>query len=357
MFQRTFDRHAQFNSVEINDSRTEATVWWHGARTTELEAALNPDLSVAVSVKFTPFSPSELQAAVDRVFEDRKLAVVFASIRPDGTGIDVSTSESKVSSATQRAIETIAGLPVAVKSEDVVTYNNRQFDTYFIGGSKWSGWNAAQSAQIGYCSSGFAVYSVNADRHGLTTAAHCGPVGSQWGPEKDRTTHIAGSLITRDESHDMAILDIHAGPTYAYLYTGAYDSGTITEVNGARNVAVNTELCLSGSYTGLVCGSYIKSKNATWRTSETELVKNGMYTENTQIAAGQGDSGGPGYALTNENGVLKRFAVGAISAGPSTQNSGCPGYQSNRICGGDVFLGEVWRYLASTPWEIKSLGN
>lgn len=123
-FQRRFDRHPQFNSLEINESRTAATLWWHGARTPELEVAVKQSLSVEIAVAASRFSPADLQAAANRLLSERTLSIVAATIRPDGSGIDVSTRRAPVSEVLRKEIAMIAALPVAVKNEDVVAYRN-----------------------------------------------------------------------------------------------------------------------------------------------------------------------------------------------------------------------------------------
>lgn len=355
--QREFDGHPQFHAVEISDSRTEATIWWHGEPTPQLDVAVATPLSAAVKVASTPYSPGELQDAVDRLFGDPVLSVVYASIRPDGSGIDISTNlpQGRLANPTAQ-IQELAGVPVSIVNEEVEPYQNRQDDRYLIGGARWGGFQ--NGSYVATCSSGFSITNRTTAVKGMLTASHCGPVGSQWGPQVGNTIYTVGPMTSRQMNIDTAVIEVPAtAPTRPYIYTGAFNSGSITEINGNRNAPINAEICYSGSYTGLVCGNFIKTKSAQWNLGGDLSAITGLRTERTSTAAaaGQGDSGGPGYVLTNEAGVLKRYAAAVISAGPDAQFGNCPGLEAERLCGPTVLAGETWRFSSQTSWNISTL--
>lgn len=353
--QDRFEGDPQFHAVEINDARTEVTVWWHGVRTAELDEAASVALEVPVRVAATRYSPGELESAVDRLFANPDLGVSYAAPRPDGSGLDVSADARTVARAAsvETQVSRVAGVPVKVTREGVSGFQNRQYDTFAIGGANY--WGSDGQGIQASCSTGFAVRNLSGNT-GLLTAAHCGPVGREWGPINGNTYYIYGSVTARYAALDMAVISING--TQPYFYTGAFNSGSVAQVDGTRNPPVGAEICYSGSYTGLVCGSQVTNTNATWQLSGVGQIQ-GLRTNRSDgtPVAGNGDSGGPGYWLTNENGTLKRYAAAIVSAGPNgtTQNGGCPGLEADRICGSAVLAGKAWDLNGDTPWNVQRI--
>ncbi|MGA7148189.1 MAG: hypothetical protein WBX17_06865 [Microbacterium sp.] len=345
---REFDGDPQFHTVGIDDTRTKVTVWWHGERTERLEDAVSDNLSAEIVVQSTPYSPKELQDAVDRVRSDPRLSVTYTSIRPDGTGIDVAVEGSPTArSDAQNAVElAAAGVPVNVTTGKTEPFS-RDYDSYGIGGARIAGWDG--TTVTNYCTSGFAVQNANdPTRKGLLTAAHCGAVGQQFGVVNPPNIFLRGPIVERWTDMDAAVIEQYSQP---YVYTGPFTSNTVTPINGNRNAPIGAEICYTGSYTGLVCGNIVTSKTASWGTAT------GLRTDQAAgiISAGQGDSGGPGYWLTVENGTVKRYAAAIIGAGPpgTTQNGGCPGREAARVCGAAVVAGETWRVSTTKGWNIQ----
>ena len=79
------------------------------------------------------------------VFEDESLGVSHASIRPDGSGIDVTTTRESRSTASRADGEQKTGVPVESITGDVTPYTNRQFDEYLIGGTNYARWQDGKS--------------------------------------------------------------------------------------------------------------------------------------------------------------------------------------------------------------------
>ena len=71
-------------------------------------------------------------------------------------------------------------------------------------------------------------------------------------------------------------------------------------------------------------------------------------------AVGNGDSGGPGYALVNVSGTLKRYAVSIISAIPGGSPATCTGVPGDPAAGERKCSATV--YATSMPQIVSALG-
>jgi hypothetical protein len=89
------------------------------------------------------------------------------------------------------------------------------------------------------------------------------------------------------------------------IYTGAWNSSTSAAVTGSEAAVLNAPICLSGGFSGVICGQPVKSVADTVTYAApvgkiTPLIRTD--DPNGVAAAGEGDSGAPTY-VTATSGV------------------------------------------------------
>lgn len=351
-----YEDDPRYSAVEFTKDRSLTIVWWHGEVPAELESIV-ASTELPMEVRQTPYLPGDLREAVQTVLgsdEATAAGVLGGGPAADGSGIELTLAPSdaaRSSNIAEARLESVSEYPVAITHEGVTPLNNRQFDTYGLGGSKMTRYDGVFLQNS--CSTGFPVRRISSNpvQYGLMTADHCGDVGSQWVIDDGSTAYIFGSMIAANEPNDGAI--VTRTTVHPFIYVNAYNSGNYTQLNGASPVAVGSEICYSGSYSGLVCGNFVTTRPYTW-TIPGDPTRTGFRTEKSATGvggAGQGDSGGPGYQLVNTNGTLTRYAAAIISAGAANPSVPCQGTQG-RVCGYSVYATEPLRIAQELGWQL-----
>jgi hypothetical protein len=132
-----------------------------------------------------------------------------------------------------------------------------------------------------------------------------------------------------------------------FVWTSTWDSNVYTRIDGAASPYVGQELCDSGSYSGLVCGDIVRTTGVHMDLGGDLTSITGFQTQNSSNipAAGNGDSGGPGYQLVSTANGVRRWAVGNISAIPSGSPATCHGTP-----GGGASVGAAAPWSTPPPW-------
>lgn len=351
-----YEGDPRYSAVEFTKDRSLTIVWWHGEVPAELESIV-ASAELPIEVRQTAYLPGDLRDAVLTVLASDEAAaagVLGGGPAADGSGVELTLAPSvsaRVSKIVEDRLESVSRYPVAITHEDITPLNNRQFDTYGFSGSKMTRYDGVFLQNS--CSTGFPVRrtSSNPVQYGLMTADHCGDVGSQWVIDDGSTAYIFGSMIAANEPNDGAI--VSRNTVHPFIYVNSYNSGTYTQLNGATPVAVGSEICYSGSSSGLVCGNFVTTRPYTW-TVPGDPTRTGFRTEKSATGvggAGQGDSGGPGYQLVSANGTLTRYAAAIISAGAASSSVPCQGIQG-RLCGYSVYATEPLRIARELGWQL-----
>lgn len=356
----------QFSAVEVTRDRTQVIVYWHGEITTELARDTSTVPSVEVVIEQTEFMPGELRDAARRLVES-DARVASAAALYDGSGIRVSLDEVSGPSAQRSAEPTLqerlqneAHFPLTFDNDvPQAAFDNARLSdiSYHLGGARLTSWNTGAG-----CTSGFTVVKDNdASARGLMFAAHCGAVGEQWvTPDRSVTPvqwYLFGTTATRDVLNDGAILTTtFANP---YMWTAEYNSTIFSAINGQTTPYIGQELCFSGSYSGLNCGNLVSSTTENYSLGGDLTAVFGMRTTNVndQPAAGNGDSGGPGYTIVSSSAGAQRLAVGIISAIPTgspTTCQGVPGASDGRRCSPTVWLTSVVAIGNNLGWRVPT---
>jgi streptogrisin D len=153
------------------------------------------------------------------------------------------------------------------------------------------------------CSLGFNVH-LSSGANFATTAGHCTNIGSNWTAAGRTLGTTAASSFPGDDFGVIRLASGVAAPGTVNLYNGS--SQRITR---AATPQVGSQVCRSGSTTGVHCGS-VQRLNATVRYAEgtvTGLIQ-------TNVCAEPGDSGGSLFAGST--------AVGMTSGGSGNCSAG-----------------------------------
>lgn len=177
------------------------------------------------------------------------------------------------------------------------------------------GGDAVYTPGGGRCSAGFPARSSSGVRY-MIWAGHCNEGGGAFTSGGQQIGVSAGSAFTSYDGQpdrDIGALRIDSGDRVLTSLnrwgTSGYD---LDAPRGASRPAVGTELCKSGSTTGITCGtisSYNNTVNYTDNQGRQVATVSGLMR--TTVCTEGGDSGG---AYTAGG-----YAVGLTSGGPSTQ--------------------------------------
>lgn len=354
-----FTEHPDFAAVEVTEDRSRVVVHWFGEPSAEVEHLVAGSDDVAVEFAPVQYRPAELRTAAESLLADASVASV--SVRPDASGLDVSVrADDPAGTRRGAAIDwsARAGFPVDVDQQAPEPAATRQNDlNYHLGGARI--YRFEDPFLRGGCSSGFAVVRASdPSQQGMVLAAHCGSLGSNFVTVDDLFAYRYGDLVARDTGYDGAILSMEW--SQPFVWTSTWDSNVYTQIDGAASPYIGQELCYSGSYSGLVCGNIVRSTGVHMDLGGDLSSITGFQTQNSTHApaAGNGDSGGPGYQLVNTANGVRRWAVGIISAIPGGSPTTCQGTPgggtTDRRCSPVVYSTSVVMIGNRTGWHVPA---
>ncbi|MBD7982737.1 chymotrypsin family serine protease [Oerskovia merdavium] len=345
---------SQFASAEVTLERDKIIVHWHGAVTNELQQILDREPAVPVEIAQTPLEPGAVRDLAQRILKEDS-SVTSVSIPKDASYVNV-TSATPPKAKARSSQSSVEGIPIRVSDGGYIGANSRQTDTgYHFGGARIS--RFSDPFITGNCTSGFAVRKLNdPSKHGMMFAAHCGATGSQWISSDGTYAYPWGPITQRTTPYDGAIME--SGFSNPYIWMNAWNASVYAQINGVANHYVGQELCYSGSFSGLVCGNIVVEPSINYNLGGDLTSVTGFVTVNNAgtPAAGNGDSGGPGYQLVNTSTGLKRYAVGIISAIPADAPPVCTGVagSSTRACSPTVVTVSVNTIAAVLGWYVPT---
>jgi hypothetical protein len=210
------------------------------------------------------------------------------------------------------ATTTSYGLP----SQDFVIHvnsaNTRSTDT-----PAFNAGGMIRGADGSGCTSGFAI-SINGVTH-TTTARHCTGVPYRaW----DRASSNYGTTTT---TSGIGLARILSGTGFYYSFDGAWNNpnGYVKVVSDTTAVSLGSNVCSSGANSGVHCNLVVDQMNESFNDGLGGSVTTIRVhqTVSGQIAAAEGDSGGP-VLIPNTDGV-HIWAVGMIQGSNETLTSNC----------------------------------
>lgn len=166
----------------------------------------------------------------------------------------------------------------------------------------------------------------------MTSAGHCGDVGSNWiSPGSNQT--IGYFKYRNNGPRDVALI---GDRLYApVIYTG--DSpGTPSTVKGAANPVLNRPIyCYSGGATNEHCGLTVTDMNISPTYSGGAHTNQMAFSQVTDCPMNVGDSGGPFYVDFNYGGYP--YIRGMVTA-----------YVEDPVTHEHIFcIGEIWSVMSS----------
>ncbi|WP_406097534.1 S1 family peptidase [Kitasatospora purpeofusca] len=338
------ERIPGFTDVEVDPGRNKIRLHWKGEISSAAHDVLG-SLPAGVVVEVLPakYSKAEMHQARERLLHDGKPQQLVSGITGagtrithiapavDGSGLEIGYDEEQpqartagltqsgkpeVDDATRKtktdevkaATNSLAGIETDVTYAPIAIDATRGEDY-----SPWWGGSGLETPGGTICSSGFGVTRSDGTPL-LTTAYHCG----------DGTYHnwYNGAFVGSTSQADMLdILDVSGINTGNAVGAGVYD-GPWNEPNGlGRYVSgwghnnVGDYVCQSAANSGTHCGLQITQTdfsflgpNGVWR----KVADYAVQTNGNDIAAANGDSGGPVYTVDSGSG--KAVARGTLSA-------------------------------------------
>lgn len=365
----TYSDHPQYASVEVTLDRTEIVVHWYGKVPADLKSDIRAAQAGGVRSRV---SPTRVDPATVRQYAQSLVAndpnIKSVAIAKDAAAITVTTEapSNARTEASPRARTTTArveppeGVTVDVQEGGVSEFSTRQQDlTYRLGGARILRFEDPYIKSE--CTSGFVVRKLNnSSQHGMLTAAHCGANGSNWITSDGQFAYSWGSVTQRNTTFDgMVISGTYPNP---FIWTSTWNSNVYTPINGVREPYIGQEICYSGSFSGLNCGNIVDAVGMPYNLGGDLTSVFGFRTTNSagSPAAGNGDSGGPGYTLVSTDTGFKRYAVGLVSGGPSATSGprcqGVPGGPGlyDRKCSPVIYSTPVNSLNTALGWYIPT---
>jgi hypothetical protein len=329
-----------FTGIELAVPERQVRLYWHGAVPAEVTATVAGLRDRAgVAVKPARHSRRQLEAARARLTGRAGTAasVVRVGVPADGRGLEVAVQGS--AARARGSLRSVVGdvrLEVT-GGEPARSLYSRVDDAPAF----WGGARTTNGRTGGGCSTGFAIASRATGQRSILTAGHCALNGDIIYTGTRR--YAFGTATDRFAAQDT--LRIPAN-TAGRVYDGGVGVGEFSKpVAGAVDTFPGLWLCTSGSYSGARCNIVTRGVNEWINTDVGPMGPLSRAEEvNRQSAAGQGDSGGPVFALTSD--FSRMIAAGTISAGDlAGARATCTGVQG-RLCSWRIWFADVADALA-----------
>lgn len=349
-------------------------VWNDGENTLEIFVSTDEESTVVENLisSASPTTPATVRLATHDLANLTRIAddlvgtqiggvkITWSAPAPDGSAVDVGTDGAPVFAPGARGTEqTIEGVPIRVvaHSEDPrPAAREGDASPYKFGGALMNTPKPGDPDKVLICSTGFAISPSKGGKPAMLTANHCGESGSIW-----RTglyiSPIVGTkqpeqILSGGNRVDIAMLQDGPDAYKGYIYWGAYNSNTITEVQMVKAPVVNDIVVYSGSRSGTTYSNAITHTNVTVDYGNPA----GKYYASVRTvgtpgfgAVGNGDSGGPAVVPT----PIGLAGVGIIS-GISNIKDPCQGIPTSttRKCSHIAFFAPLTAYFAQYPGSM-----
>jgi len=313
-----------FATLQIREDRSSLVLYWYGDIPSFVEELIERQPDVKVEIRETEFQPGVLRKVMREILAENE-NVTAVSMNPDGSGIQVFLAGAPQNQRNRSLVNYFSDLPFPVQVEygSFSPANSRQNDrTFRLGGARIN--MIEDSRIVGRCTSGFAALRPN-NESVMITAAHCGPDGSWWGAVDmtNATFTPWGNISARTARYDAAIISSPNGWAQPFIWVNAWDSASVIPIHGVLAPRIGDEVCMSGSFSGLVCGNLVENTKEYYLSSNPQVSVSGFISRQLDNvpAAGNGDSGGPVFRVVNS----RFYAIGIISAIPLDSPPVCQG--------------------------------
>ncbi len=319
-----------FAGFELRLELRELRVYWKGTPPPGVSAAVGGQAGVRLLP--AAFSEKELVALAATVHGP---GVVATGPLPDGSGISVSVTGAAVPEAAV-TLARAAGARVVVEphTQAPKPFYHRQDDKApYYGGAMY---HHPVGPYTAYCSTGFAVKVGKVSK--ILSAAHCGVDGETL---KDGGGQVMGTFEGDNNTNDIILID---APAAGKVFVGPHTSGVSEKIIGALGPMVGLWVCTSGANSGDHCNVKVTHTNqsAVFQTGEgtftiSPLVRAEEYDH--EIAAAQGDSGGPVIVPTQHPDLHR--AAGTITGGGGVVDDCGPMQLPSSECGWYIYYVDI----------------
>lgn len=337
---------------QVNNANTLSTkILWKGPsglRDTVLAEANARGIHATFTER--PYSLPQIKAAITKIdaqnkaFKDLGFQVDgIVGVRDDDGAIAIEGHSVGQSAPDLAKVSATAGM--AAGGPVKVTDNRRATPTTATRSNDYAPFNSGDyMIESGHtCSTGFSLKDAN--RSYAVTARHC-PQGSYY--DRDNAGVYVGYEIRDSPDGQASLLD---GTGSSWMFDGAWDNsaGYSKAVSGFQDVSPGDMICTSGGNSGVHCNIQVIGMYYWWNDGYGGTYNIEGYQQTYgQIAAIQGDSGGPVLMPRSDGSV---GAVGMIQAVLNADTNGCaPAHDlGSNVCSPDVLF-------TSTRTIANSLG-
>lgn len=339
---------------QVNDANHLATtlLWFGDDPLKESTLRHAKAMGIAATVEQRPQSLANINAAAKKIADsaDELKAAGFTLSAVVGVQADTPTIQVEGEFASQAntkpyqlqsaqpdvtsAISAIAGVPVTVvggkTAAPAATTRSTDTGPFYAGGYMVSG---------GTCSSGFALNYQDATH--ITTARHCRPSTGSYTARDGSASY--GSVFAT--STDGAV-NLLSGTGSGFTFDGAWDNaaGVTKHVYNIYDVGLNDLICTSGGNSGVHCNVKVTASGVYFNDGYGSFSNiRGVQQTGTDIAAIQGDSGGPVFMPYGGGDAQRVGAVGVIQAveNGSTSNCGSVHDGGTNLCSKTVLFSSI----------------
>lgn len=325
--------------ISAKPERRELWVYWQGEVPGAVaEAVKRAQESVPVRIIPARHSRAELLKLTELVAEQKGVTVVGPL--GDGSGLRISTVDDESLDAV-RSLAAVrdAGVALSVKASRPVLASRQSSASPHYGGAKFT-----KPVPGGYslCTTGFAIQQGRARR--MLTAGHCGDNGDVVSSGSGATM---GTVSGDNNTKDTMLIGTNAA---GRVYTNGYNSATSKPVHMALNSYDDTLVCTSGSMTGEHCKIRIINQNLTINVGYLIHPVVETMHDDGNVAAGEGDSGGPVVAQDSggpfgAGDFVIVYAMGTITAIDLDAEVSCGSSYLPTVCSSTMFYVDVTKSL------------
>jgi hypothetical protein len=330
------ERSPGFGSVEVSLRDRSLSLYWKGGHPASAVTQFIEEAEVPIIVRSSPYSATELEAAIADITGERgQTNVVLAAPLQGARGLRV-----EVSAPTESLIASPVHMEVTTRPTPVATGLSRWHDTARF-------WGGGHYKQKMGCTTGVPIG--NGDRY-MLTAAHCVDMG---GTAYTSDGKAVGKVVGIRADLDQAIIQANStdGSYERRIWQGGPedDPGSRLPVYAGQHAFTGELICSDGAYSGTRCSIKVTETNVTalmdgitvhGLTEGRHVGPNGLFDHLQAVR--HGDSGGPIETFIKSNGTQYAIAQGIISAGewPFDENhDGKPDYtvSCSGVNSGDCF--------------------
>jgi len=332
-------RESGYAGLVVEPEARRVRLYWKGALPSSVRTVVDAT-GVSVTVASARYSERQLQAAQDRIgnapaasLRNARSRVTAVSPMPDGSGLRVSVEGSTIDATSLTAVRD-AGVEVTVDSAAPALGSRGNDSPPYFGGARTVNFSAAAG-----CTTGFGIFA--SGRTMMVSAGHCARNGDQ---VFDGGSDLMGTAIGVLPSKDLMLIDARSS---GVVFNGGPGTGEFTNrVTGAGANRVGDFVCTSGALSGTRCNIKIVALNETvlvgptvnGTINVTGLVR--AEQQNFTNAGGQGDSGGPVFAVgADATTVSARGTITALDG--FNQPVTCTGVINGRLCSWRIWYASI----------------